>query len=1225
MKKRLLSVSAICSLWGFLYAQTDVTNLYMPNPSFENLKAKDGITDVQVKTNLSNGLYGWELVEMSNFQVESEESKSSTGFPADGSGIIKPTDGTYYYFNRQGWAHNAGEIKTTSLSELEPGIYYVEIDYKAADYSNNNNANNNGTTLGMKVTDINEKILGENKAVRRAYSCANWGSNPGSDNYMVTADWNSLGSVFTVETATKITVSLVQNMVNSGRSDVSYDNLRLYKMENVNKDTPMDLTGLITNSNNYQLAGWTIEGGNTFHVNTWSTEGNTDGSNMKIPFLENWVSSGNLLNDAVISCQLDGLAPGFYKASALVRTINEAGSGTPVGASIFINGSEASVCDGQPINKGTFGVYSVEGVVTLDGKLKIGFKINDANFNWIAFKDVKLEYLGTDGLEDVLAEEYDDLRDQLTNMSESTQSDGIKGLIVKILQETENASTIDEYSSAITQLQNAQSEYSTLIERYNEVKNVITEHDDLLASSTSSDANVQTQYMNAILKAEADVNLATELETYDRIENTLSEERLAYIKYAEPLDGKSLDFTFMVMNPTCTVNEAAGEQSWIRNSKNVAANYVVNNAELNSSVYSGGGVEFWTSSGLQNEDLIWQTLTGLPDGAYEITAYAMGRNQSNNNVNDGSLQLFANEGTSKVTSNVWGEFKTAGLVNENGELKIGLKAGIDNKNNWLAIAGVHLNFIGNDLLGYYKGLFTSKNEEAKQVASQLEGKISSVIYEKLNQGIDGTDFGDDYAKYSAGADSLQNLINTAYSTTDIYVAFSELKRITNEISENSVPESENDKIKFDAAISSLVTEAEHATTAEHINRDYEQLEEARQEYVLYAVPVGQTEFDMTFLLKYPNVNNIPAFTSLRSIGWDSDLLTGNRQTNNINNKAGNSQFMEAWVSQSPMSSVYAIYQNVYLPAGIYRLTAKAFANGSNVYLCANEAKGNEVTSRDYASMDLFELESFTRVQPGYAKLGLKLDAGNTTNWLGLNDMKLFKKTVPETASLTEMDETETLLPGIYSQIRLNRTFGNKDEWNTFCVPFEMSSMQLEEYFDEVRCVKSIEKTGDGELTMILNSTNTIFPGIPYLVKSKTEGETEIILDNMHISNSQPQTLLLTDENNEIKLNFGFGSFVFNKNIPEQAFVLNGNEFIQENITEMPAFRSYLTIEGGDIVKVILKDDEIATSIIDISALHLYVDVYTLSGIKVKSRVKYSDALNGLEQGIYIINGKKVMK
>jgi hypothetical protein len=217
MKKRLLSVSAICSLWGFLYAQTDVTNLYMPNPSFETLKAKDGITDVQVKTNLSNGLYGWELVEMSNFQVESEESKSSTGFPADGSGIIKPTDGTYYYFNRQGWAHNAGEIKTTSLSELEPGIYYVEIDYKAADYSNNNNANNNGTTLGMKVTDINEKILGENKAVRRAYSCANWGSNPGSDNYMVTADWNSLGSVFTVETATKITVSLVQNMVNSGR------------------------------------------------------------------------------------------------------------------------------------------------------------------------------------------------------------------------------------------------------------------------------------------------------------------------------------------------------------------------------------------------------------------------------------------------------------------------------------------------------------------------------------------------------------------------------------------------------------------------------------------------------------------------------------------------------------------------------------------------------------------------------------------------------------------------------------------------------------------------------------------------------------------------------------------------------------------------------------------------------------------------------------------------
>ena len=39
----------------------------------------------------------------------------------------------------------------------------------------------------------------------------------------------------------------------------------------------------------------------------------------------------------------------------------------------------------------------------------------------------------------------------------------------------------------------------------------------------------------------------------------------------------------------------------------------------------------------------------------------------------------------------------------------------------------------------------------------------------------------------------------------------------------------------------------------------------------------------------------------------------------------------------------------------------------------------------------------------------------------------------------------------------------------------------------------------------------------------------------------------------------------------------------------------------------------------------YVDVYTLTGLKVKSNVKQAEALDGLKKGIYIINGKKVMK
>ena len=38
-----------------------------------------------------------------------------------------------------------------------------------------------------------------------------------------------------------------------------------------------------------------------------------------------------------------------------------------------------------------------------------------------------------------------------------------------------------------------------------------------------------------------------------------------------------------------------------------------------------------------------------------------------------------------------------------------------------------------------------------------------------------------------------------------------------------------------------------------------------------------------------------------------------------------------------------------------------------------------------------------------------------------------------------------------------------------------------------------------------------------------------------------------------------------------------------------------------------------------------VDVYTLSGVKVKGGVKASEALDGLQRGVYIVNGKKIIK
>ena len=149
-----------------------------------------------------------------------------------------------------------------------------------------------------------------------------------------------------------------------------------------------------------------------------------------------------------------------------------------------------------------------------------------------------------------------------------------------------------------------------------------------------------------------------------------------------------------VVNASCT--EGHG---WTKDSKNASASYNVNNNQLNSSDYSGVGIEFWTrfDAPARDCDLIYQDITGLPNGTYRLTAVAMGRYQTpdENDVDqcDAGLYLFANGSETQVTTNVWGKFSTTVEVTEY-KLRRGVRAKSDNNNNWAAISRVVLEYQG---------------------------------------------------------------------------------------------------------------------------------------------------------------------------------------------------------------------------------------------------------------------------------------------------------------------------------------------------------------------------------------------------------------------------------------------------------------------------------------------------------------------------------------------------
>ena len=149
------------------------------------------------------------------------------------------------------------------------------------------------------------------------------------------------------------------------------------------------------------LDNWTCSNSNTFHVNTWSTE--SDNTGMTTPFIENWIAKGSYLGDGFITCTLPYVENGYYQVSGLVRVYSEAGNAIKEGTTTWFGGDNRTdiATTGNEVifnsDKGVFGTYTTIANVT-DNTLKFGVEISNANFNWVAIKDVTIKKLDENAL-----------------------------------------------------------------------------------------------------------------------------------------------------------------------------------------------------------------------------------------------------------------------------------------------------------------------------------------------------------------------------------------------------------------------------------------------------------------------------------------------------------------------------------------------------------------------------------------------------------------------------------------------------------------------------------------------------------------------------------------------------------------------------------------------------------------------------------------------------------
>ncbi len=554
-------------------------------------------------------------------------------------------------------------------------------------------------------------------------------------------------------------------------------------------------------------------------------------------------------------------------------------------------------------------------------------------------------------------------------------------------------------------------------------------------------------------------------------------------------------------------------------------------------------------------------------------------------------------------------------------------------------------------------------------------------------------------------DALKNLLNEALQKTpaeitvdayvEAYLALQPVYEVCNYYVENDIlaylttckSDLANSTGADDTALENAISALEPAdwstVTLEALQQAYNSLVEAHRAYQAAATPIGDHQFDMTYLLTNPNP------TSNNRDGWYSDLLGNVDETvdgewvdRNERGVANNgayqgetqsSWFVEKWSNDAwdqLDGNGWTIYQRAIVPAGAYQMTAATFTDlpynalsrvsgvadasltvgfGSGTlvdgapiewveherFTDANDqnSNSNNQNALKYKEVYFYLSEAATAENP--LKLGIYIGENNDADWFGINDMKLYK-VAPKAVELT-LDETEaySVTADTYANVTLKRNLKANGKWNTFCVPFDMTAEQLTANgISDVRRFSNVLTSGNSVILTAETVSDGVKAGVPYIVQVNSN-VSEIKVDDVTVQAAAP-----TAQSIGFAQDLGFVYITGNYSattVPQGAYFISDNIFYVADAASavtLNGFRAYITVEEGNeasqVNRLLIDIDGEVTAIEDIlgeaaTDSGKLVDVYTLSGVKVKSGVKKSEALDGLQRGIYIVDGQKMTK
>lgn len=573
----------------------------------------------------------------------------------------------------------------------------------------------------------------------------------------------------------------------------------------------------------------------------------------------------------------------------------------------------------------------------------------------------------------------------------------------------------------------------------------------------------------------------------------------------------------------------------------------------------------------------------------------------------------------------YGKVTVSVLVDENGTLELGLRGNCPQP-TWVVFDNFQLQYMGNEKEDISKIKYQEVQDKAKEllknpVYTQIQGKDKADLENLANEDANTVITVDNY---ETKKQELETAMTTFQEDKEVYNTF--VSHVENATLFGK------DVLGLDEIPSkSLVSD--QSVTGASLREWRDKMYLAQSEYVKKTYTSDITS--------HKGINGWNGWTKpeLAADNWQS--YAGEHQDPKYYEVSGGFNNTKKW-EQSLTRSI-TLYPGKYVVKLACRTSSNGGASSGYVSVKVGDKEtqanfplkddtGYGITTSGEASFDSnneyycngrqgrgwewryvpFELKSTSEVT---LTIHVASEGGN--NYPGFYEPQLLAMPMDVT-----LEDTKTYneAPALVANVTLNRKLGEK--WNTIVLPFALNEAQVTEMFGEgtkVAAYKGSTVNGD-HVTLNFEEQTSMEAQTPYMIKPGTNASKKV----NGVVLEPASGLKKVEDANHNGIDF-VGNYTTGQTLQQNSFFISNNTFYRASGQEtMNAYRATFQVSTSTPAKIMntvfVGEGGSVTAIDDVHVSPQgSFDVYHINGMLVK---KNAIDLNGLDKGIYIINGKK---